>query len=103
MLFLSYLWVEIKPEMNRNLNFFKMKKLFPEYVSSSIGSCTRNRTGTPTAKNTDREKPNNPRLELYGIMKVDIKIHVRRAAGRGYSQFHSYICVFVYVFMYLFI
>ena len=31
-----------------------------------------------------------------------IKIHVRRAAGRGYSYFHFYMCVFfVYVSIYL--
>ena len=36
-------------------------------------------------------------------MGWNVKINVRRAAGRGYSQIHSYIYVFVYVFIYLFI
>ena len=28
-----------------------------------------------------------------------IEIHVRRAVGRGYSEFHLYICVCIYVFI----
>ena len=28
-----------------------------------------------------------------------LKIHVRRVVGRGYSEFHLYMCVFIYLFV----
>ena len=35
--------------------------------------------------------------QMYLILEkfVCVKIHVRRAAGRGYSQFHLYMCICV--------
>ena len=35
------------------------------------------------------------------VSEFYIKIHLRRAAGRGYSEIHLYMCVFMNVFMYV--
>ena len=38
-------------------------------------------------------------IVIENIFQLVTKIHVRRAASQEYSYFHSYMCVFVYVFI----
>ena len=41
-------------------------------------------------------------LKVFFIVSIIFKIHVRRAANRGYSNFPLYMCVCFYLFVYLF-
>ena len=43
-----------------------------------------------------------PDIYIYLKFPDIIKIHVRRAVGRGYSYFHLYMCVCFYLFVHLF-